>query len=149
MSDKNIEVKPSPFDVVEQAMGFEADTHINLLEEPKTPSRVEGAPSYQRHVAIAWEGGVLWLNMFDFGNADEKPHYCIDVRQFNSAGKVKGEGVFTMAKGYRGAVGVEYAKAHKNAEEMVKGHGWNGGYVVCILTDPDGKETHTDDERTK
>jgi hypothetical protein len=126
----------------EEAMGFQADTRINLLEEPKTPSRVEDAPSYQRHVAIEWEGGVLWLNMFDFNNVSERPHFCIDVRQFNSAGKVKGEGVFTMARGYRGSIAVQ-----EQNDAAVKGANWDGGYVVCILTDLDGKETHTDDER--
>ena len=135
----------------EEAMGFSADTRINLLTEPKTPARGEGQTEYQRHVAIEWEGGVIWLNMFDFVNGyteSEHPHYCIDVRQFNSAGKVKGEGVFTMARGYRGVVGVE-AKDPDCEDEMVKGRDWNGGYLVSILTDPDGKETHTDDERTK
>jgi hypothetical protein len=72
-------------------------------------------------------------------------HFCIDVRQFNSDGKVRAKCVFTMAKGYRGSVaGVEGAGLR-----MVQGHGWNGGYVVCILTDPDGKRKHTDDERDK
>ena len=86
---------------------------------------------------------MLWLNMFDFVNAmdSEHPHYCIDVRQFNSAGKCKGEGVFTMARQVdRGAI-------PDHPEGNVKGGNWNGGYVVAILTDPDGKETHTDDER--
>ena len=86
---------------------------------------------------------VIWLNMFDFVNYEdaENPHFCIDVRQFNSAGKIKGEGVFTMARQLqRGAIPDE-------PEGNVKGHGWNGGYLVSILTDPDGQETHTDDER--
>jgi hypothetical protein len=145
MSDKNIEVKSSPFDIAEEAMGFEADTHINLLDTKKTPAGRPGGREYQRHVAIAWEGGVIWLNMFDFVNYDdaENPHFCIDVRQFNSSGEVKGQGVFTMAKQVdRGAI-------PDNPEGNVKGHGWNGGYLVSILTDPDGQETHTDDERTK
>lgn len=132
----------------EEAMGFEADTKISLLDTPKTPNPREGGREYQRHVAIEWEGGVLWLNMFDFVNYPdaESPHFCIDVRQFNSAGKVKGEGVFAMARGYRSTVGLQGAETQS---EYVKGHDWNGGYVVCILTDPDGQETHTDDEREK
>ena len=132
----------------EEAMGFPADTKINLLDEPKTPNSREDGREYQRHVAIEWEGGVIWLNMFDFvkGYEAAEPHYCIDVRQFNSAGKVKGEGVFTMARGYRGVVGLQGAATQS---EYVKGHDWNGGYVVSILTDPDGQETHTDDERTE
>ena len=132
----------------EQAMGFEADIKINLLSYPKTPPYREGDRQYQRNVAIEWEGGVIWLNMFDFVNTgdEDKPgkHFCIDVRQFNSAGQVKGEGVFTLARGYRGSVA---AIADNGEENLVKGHGWNGGYVVSILTDPDGQETHTDDER--
>ena len=129
----------------EEAMGFKADTAISLLGEPKTPNNREGGREYQRHVAIEWEGGVLWLNMFDFVNYEnaENPHFCIDVRQFNSAGKVKGEGVFTMARQ------VDRGEIPDHPEGNVKGHNWNGGYVVCILTDPDGKETHTDDEKEK
>jgi hypothetical protein len=126
--------------VAEETMGIKADTAISLVNEPKTPNR-DNKPQYQRHVAIEWEGGVLWLNMFDFSEVAEKPHFCIDVRQINSAGKVKGEGVFTMARQVdRGAI-------PDNPEGNVKGHDWNGGYVVAILTDPDGKETHTDDEK--
>lgn len=130
--------------VAEEAMGFKADTAISLLGEPKTPNDRKGGREYQRHVAIEWEGGVLWLNMFDFVNYDdaENPHYCIDVRQINTAGKVKGQGVFTMA---RHQVGRGVIPDDPNGD--VKGHTWNGGYVVAILTDPDGKETHTDDER--
>jgi hypothetical protein len=124
----------------EEAMGFPADTAISLLGEPKTPSTDLSARQYQRHIAIEWEGGVLWLNMFDFSEVGENPHYCIDVRQFNSAGKVKGEGVFTMARQVdRGAI-------PDHPEGNVKGGIWNGGYVVAILTDPDGKETHTEEE---
>jgi hypothetical protein len=126
----------------EEAMGFEANTRINLLDEPMVPGDGD-RPSYQRHIAIEWEGGVIWLNTFDLTNG-ENPHYCIDVRQFNTAGQVKGEGVFTMARGYRGSIA-----AQEKQENAVKGHGWEGGYVVCILTDPDGQETHTDDEREK
>ena len=123
----------------EEAMGFPADTAITLLGEPQTPN--DSKAPYQRHVAIEWEGGVLWLNMFDFSEVGDNPHYCIDVRQFNSAGKTKGEGVFTMARQVdRGAI-------PDHPDGNVKGSGWNGGYVVAILTDPDGKETHTDDER--
>ena len=129
----------------ERAMGFEADTKINLLEEPMSPAHTEDGNQYQRHVAIEWEGGVLWLNMFDFSNFDANPHFCIDVRQFNSDGKVKGEGVFTMARGYRGSIAS--VEPEKGDNPMIKGHNWNGGYVVSILTDLDGQETHTDDER--
>jgi hypothetical protein len=127
----------------EEAMGFEADTRINLLTEPKTEPHGPGQRSYQRHVAIEWEGGVIWLNMFDFviGYEGDSPHYCIDIRQFNSAGKVKGEGVFTMARQ------TQRGEIPNNPEGNVKGHGWNGGYVVSILTDPDGDEAYTDNER--
>jgi hypothetical protein len=134
----------------EEAMGFEADTRINLLDEPMSEPHGPGQRQYQRHIAIEWEGGVLWLNTFDFVNTEEtdgEKHFCIDVRQFNSAGKVKGEGVFTMSRGYRGSIAT--INPEGDDESMVKGRGWNGGYVVCILTDPDGEETHTDDERKK
>jgi hypothetical protein len=134
----------------EQAMGFPADTRINLLAEHKTPPHGPGQREYQRHVAIEWEGGVLWLNMFDFATGDyegeqDNRHFCIDVRQFNSAGKVKGEGVFTMAHGVRGTIVNE--NDPEGDDKLPQGRKWSGGYVVCILTDPDGEETHTDDER--
>jgi hypothetical protein len=127
----------------ENEMGFPANTHINLLNEPMVDN--DERPSYQRHVAIEWEGGVLWLNMFDFAGMREEDgsggHYCIDVRQFNSDGKLKGEGVFTMARSHqRGSIPDEDGG-------NVQGHGWNGGYVVCIMTDPDGEETHTEPEQ--
>ena len=125
-----------------EAMGFEPDTTINLLDEPKTPAHKEGDRQYQRHIAIEWEGGVIWLNTFDFSNSDDRPHFCIDVRQFNRAGQVKGQGVFTMARGYRGSIAVV-----DGGPEAVKGADWDGGYLVSILTDPDSQETHTDDER--
>lgn len=129
----------------EQAMGFAADTRINLLDEPMTPAH-EDYRQYQRHIAIEWEGGVIWLNMFDFTTSDyagDYPHFCIDVRQFNSAGQVKGEGVFTMARNMqRGEI-----KAEAITGQVPQGHGWDGGFVVSILTDPDGQESHTDDER--
>ena len=85
------------------------------------------------------------VRLREHGDDKEGKHFCIDVRQFNSAGKVKGEGVFAMARGYRGSI----ATMDSDDDSMVKGHGWNGGYLVSILTDPDGKETHTDDERVK
>ena len=137
MLDKTDNIKKA-----EEAMGFPADTTINLLDTEKTPAGPNTKSEYQRHVAIEWEGGVLWLNMFDFGNG-ENPHYCIDVRQFNNAGKVKGQGVFAMSRGYRGSI----ATVTGDDAKMVKGHNWNGGYMVALLTDPDGKETHTEDER--
>ena len=153
MDDKNITRTPSLIDVAVEAMGFEPETTINLLDTPKTPAHREGGREYQRHVAIEWEGGVLWLNMFDFVNYEdaENPHFCIDVRQFNSAGQVKGEGVFTMSRGYRGSIATIANKADvvddAADEAMVQGRGWNGGYVVSILTDPDGQETHTDERK--
>jgi hypothetical protein len=41
-------------------MGFEADTRINLLEEPKSTPPARARPSVPASCAIAWEGGVLW-----------------------------------------------------------------------------------------
>jgi hypothetical protein len=177
----------------EQAIGFTADTYVNLLAEPKTPPHGPGQREYQRHVAIEWEGGVLWLNMFDFATGDyegteEQRHFCIDVRQFNSAGKIKGQGVFTMDRNAgRGSIAHEgeadqlrKVMAHAlercqvaddpsgaadeaaaileqhvnldgssvhNTKQFPQGHGWDGGYLVSILVDPDGQESHTDDER--
>jgi len=134
----------------EQSMGFDADTRINLLDDPKSPPHSPGQREYQRHVAIEWEGGVLWLNMFDFASGDyegekKNRHYCIDVRSFNSKGEVKGEGVFTMSRtAPRGIVVTETTDADW---ELPQGHWWTGGFVVSILTDPDGEETHVDKER--
>ena len=148
MDDKNITRKPSMIDVAADAMGFEPDTTVNLMDEPMTPPHGPGQRRYQRHVAIEWEGGVIWLNLFDFVNNydSDKPHFCIDVRQFNSDGKVKGQGVFTMARGYRGSIGT---LREQDQEHMVTGGGWDGGFLVSILTEPDGQERFTDDERTK
>lgn len=125
----------------EEAMGFQANTAIDLIDEPMVDN--DDKPKYQRHVAIEWEGGVLWLNMFDFSKVSDGPHFCIDVRQFNTAGKVKGEGVFTMARNMqRGIIQAEAIDG-----DVPKGHGFDGGFLVSILTDPDGLESHTDDER--
>lgn len=143
MTDKNIEVKPSPFEVADEAMGIKADTYVNLLDEPKTPAHREGDRQYQRHVAVAWEGGVLWLNFFDFSNSDDAPHYCVDVRQINSAGKVKGQGVFTMARNMQRGV----IQAEAITGEVPQAHGFDGGFLVAILTELDGQEKFTDDER--
>lgn len=134
----------------EQAMGFKADSYVNLLDEPQTPPHKEGARQYQRHVAIEWEGGVLWLNMFDFVNNFEddehgNQHFCIDVRQFNSAGKLKGEGVFTMAR--NAPRGMIVSETTDDDWKLPQGHKHTGGFVVAILTDPDGKEMHIAGER--
>ena len=130
-----------------KAMGFEPDTIINLLDEPKTPN--DRGRDYQRHVAIEWEGGVLWLNMFDFAGPEyegDKPHYCIDVRQINSAGKEKGLGVMAMARNFQRMGVIDAGEGYKG-ESQPQGHGWNGGYVVALMTDPDGQETHTSDPK--
>lgn len=137
------EIKSENIVKAEQEMGFAADVVMDLREAPMTPD--DGALKYQRHVAIEWNGGVLWLNFFDFSHMHEqKPennHFCIDVRQFNSAGAVKGQGVFTMSRNaQRGSI-------PDDPEGNVQGHNWNGGYVIAILTDPDGQESHTEKER--
>jgi hypothetical protein len=133
-----------------EAMGFVPDTLINLLGDPKTPPHGPGQREYQRHVAIEWEGGVIWLNLFDFATGDyegekENRHFCIDVRQFNSAGKVKGQGVFTMARD--AGRGMIVAESEKDESRMVSAHRWPGGFLVSILTDPDGEEKFTDNEK--
>lgn len=104
---------------------FNFHTRIDLKSEPKP----EGTD--HRHVALEWEGGVVWLDM-----SVQSDHFCIDIRQFNEDGEMKGQGVFTMVSGYRQSLGGDAATPlvdkHGNP---VTGHGWNGGYMMTLMTD--------------
>lgn len=75
----------------QEAMGVKAD-HTLVLDEPTR----RGDATQHRHVAIAWEGGVLWLDMSDLGD-----HFCIDVRQFDAVGNIVPTGVFAIEDGRR------------------------------------------------
>lgn len=143
----------------ERAMGFEADVRVDLRGERRHPSSHDGS-CFHRHVALEWEGGVLWLEVSDQGD-----HYCVDVRQFvPAAGEVPvdddesglhlaGQGVFTIVNGRRQALmsepGVPNPRTldrplHDPDGTPVRGHGWNGGYVVTLMHDrvPSEKQTN-------
>lgn len=88
--------------------------------------------STHHHVVIQWAGGEVWLDMSTFGD-----HHCIDISQMNDAGEFKGQGVFTIVQGRRAMMSPELVD---ESETTVTGHGWPGGYVVTLLTDPHGRE---------
>lgn len=109
-----------------------------VYEPELAPSR--GAHS---HIAIAWRGGVVWLDM-----SQQRDHFCIDVRQFNPDGEMKGTGVFTIVNGRRQRFGFAQSGGKGLPEEPLKdtegtpvtGHNWNGGYVITLMTDLHGEE---------
>lgn len=117
-------------DVIAEQMEVQPHVTLDVCDAPRTES------GYHRHVAIQWEGGVIWLDMMIFENI-RSPHYCIDVRQFNPNAEMKGQGVMSIVNG----------RQHRFIDELtdtegrvVKGHRFNGGYVISILTDPHGAE---------
>lgn len=118
------------FDRLAETMGIELDATIDVTGAGRTES------GYHRHMAIKWEGGVIWLDMMMFENLDD-PHYCIDIRQFNPSNEMKGQGVFTIVNGRRSTLNHELEDTEKR---VVKGHRFDGGYVISILTDPHGRE---------
>lgn len=122
---------------------FKFHTKLDVRSEPIPEGQTH------RHVAIEWEGGVLWLNM-----SVQSDHYCIDVRQFNEDGEMKGQGAFAIVNGQRQSLGKaslrtepdgkwktyrESALADKD-NHKVTGHGWNGGYTITLMTDLHGEE---------
>lgn len=113
-----------------EAMEVELSVTLDVRDAPRTPS------GYHRHVAIQWEGGVIWLDMFIFENSKD-PHYCIDMRQFNPDNEMKGQGVFSIVNGRRSTMTPELQDTEGRT---VKGHRFDGGYVISILTDPHGAE---------
>jgi hypothetical protein len=191
-------------DAAEKAMEIRAQ-HVFEDRAPEADTE-----SKHHHIAIAWRGGVVWLDMSDLGD-----HFCIDVRQFapadaeiserleylrqelraerismgelielqglakhiepgdlellEAAGvseeeatshakaaavNLAGQGVFTIVNGRRQQLGSanehiddgsKYGKWITHEEPPladpdgtpVKGHGWNGGYVVTLMHDKD------------
>lgn len=127
----------------QKGMELNADVFIDVRDSQYTdrngvhgvhPDSIKtGMPeASHRHVCIQWEGGVLWLDMSNQGD-----HFCIDARQFNPDGEMKGQGTFGIVNGQR--VGFDRALPD-TAGRLVKGFGWNGSYVVTLLTDRHGHD---------
>ena len=91
-----------------------------------------GSPTEHQHVVVLWDGGELWLDMSTFDD-----HNCVDIRQFNSVGEMKGQGYFTIVNGMRGR---QDQILEDTSGTPVTGRKWNGGYVATLLTDKDGEE---------
>jgi hypothetical protein len=151
----------------EQAMGIDANVRVDLLDAPRSDDGHR-----HRHVAIEWEGGVLWLDM-----SEQSDHFCVDVRQFvpatdcgaepmedqtgehrewcsecDSPVELAGQGVFTIVNGRRQvlASGPRERGNFANTDPLedpdgtpVLGHGWNGGYVVTLMHDKVPSEKQT------
>jgi hypothetical protein len=103
----------------EQTMGFEADVTVNLKAEYRHSTSQDGT-HWHRHVALEWEGGVLWLDMSDLGD-----HFCIDVRQFRGR-RIVPTGVFGIQDGLR--VGLD-------EQATAEAHGWPALHSPILLTD--------------
>lgn len=116
---------PTPrIDNAEKQMGTEADVRLDIRHRQHIDNegkRVPGpmAQGNHRHVAIEWEGGVLWLDMSDLFD-----HFCIDVRQFRDGDEIA-QGIFAIEDGRR--VGFE--------ETDVKAVGHNAAFMPILLTD--------------
>lgn len=148
MSGTNL--RPPGIAAAESALSFEADVRVNLKGEYRHPSSRDGS-CFHRHVALEWEGGVLWLDMSQLSG-----HFCVDVRQFvpaeDGGTELAGQGVFTMVNGRRQCLAQEVAPGHAPSTEPlldpdgtpVRGHGWNAGYVVTLMHDkaPGEKQTN-------
>lgn len=104
----------------EQAMGFEAD-HTLVLDQPTR----RGDAAHHRHVAIEWEGGVLWLDLSDLSD-----HYCIDVRQFRGD-KTAATAMWSIINGRR----VVLDDADVPEDERVKAHGHPAAFMPILLMD--------------
>lgn len=104
----------TPTMIAERAMGIEAD-HKLVLDQPTR----RGDATQHRHVAIEWEGGVLWLDMSDLGD-----HYCIDVRQFRSE-QVVATAVFSIVDGRRVTLPATGIEAHR----------WPAVFMPILLMD--------------
>lgn len=141
-------MKPTPdVTIPEAAYNIKPDAVVDLRgSAPVNPSNI----SKHKHVIVQWEGGELWLDMSEQSN-----HFCVDVRQFNPDDKMmKGQGAFTIVNGSRMSFGeasvystdddryltTKMEPLQDRAGSPVTGHGWNGGYVISVLTDPNGQE---------
>lgn len=101
----------------QHAMSLDADVTLPISDRF---TYEDGKPySNHVHVAIAWAGGVLWLDMSDLDD-----HYCIDVRQFRGD-KVAATGVFSIVDGRRTEL----------PDTGVKAHGFPAVFMPILLTD--------------
>lgn len=121
--------------LTEQHYEIRPDVVVSLDDFPKVnPDDL----TRHRHVAILLEGREIWLDI----GTENSDHDFIDIRQFNSGGKMQGQGVFTIVNGRRSSLSHELIDAEG---KPVTGHGWSGGYVMTLLTDKDGAEKATAD----
>jgi hypothetical protein len=121
---------------MQRAYEVKPDLVADLREHP-TPANPPEVTSH-RHVAVITPTGTeVWLDISAFDD-----HECIDIRQFNADGKMKGQGVFTIVNGMRGSIERELPDT---AGKPVTGHRWNGGYVITLLVDKDGEESSVRD----
>jgi hypothetical protein len=140
-------------DMIERAeKAMEIDTQHFFVDPP-----LEGDNAHKhRHVAIAWEGGVVWLDM-----SVQSDHFCIDVRQFvpdeegtqptEHGVQLAGQGVFTIVNGRRQCLAAEVGGGKLYSLDPLKdpdgtpvlGHGWNAGYVVTLMHDKEPSERQT------
>ena|ERR1044072_8543456 len=113
-------------EAAESAMGIEAD-HKLVLDQPTR----RGDATHHRHLAIEWEGGVLWLDMSDLVD-----HYCVDVRQFRGD-RIAATGVFGIENGRSFTL-----DNHKLPEDQrVLAHGWPATFMPILLMDKDDPTT--------
>lgn len=144
MNREKITEQTAAIIAAEQAMDARADAKIY---EPVSQDQGKHAHT---HMAIAWRGGVIWLDM-----SEQADHFCIDVRQFVALPdpedglewehkvNLAGQGIFTIVNGVQQSLGRVF-HAGQTYEEWplqdpdgtpVKGHGWNAGYVVTLMHD--------------
>lgn len=114
-------------DHIKKYYGIMPDAVIELDEPVNDPNISE-----HHHVVIRWAGGEMWLDMATFND-----HHCVDIRQMNDSGKLKGQGAFTIVNGRRGAISPSIEDSEGTT---VTGHNWPGGYVMTLLTDLHGAE---------
>lgn len=124
------------FDILEQhydSLLPDASINVNGCDPVNDP-----AISKHKHIMIEWEGGTIWLDM-----SVQTDHYCIDIRQFNPDGEMKGQGAMTIVNGHRMQFkpgNPEYESLPDTNGDLVFGHNWPGGYVTTLMTDLHGKE---------
>jgi hypothetical protein len=77
------------------------------------------------HVAIEWEGGVLWLDMSDLVD-----HYCIDVRQLRDGDEIP-MGTFALQAGRR----MTLDQSNIPTDERLTAYGWPACEMPVLLTE--------------
>jgi len=123
----------------ENAMGFQANRTICLKDDTHTgfngtvlmaPEERPSLEMNHRHVAIEWEGGVLWLDQSDLGD-----HYCIDVRWFDSEGNERPIGIMAIEGGRR----IELDNSKVPDEALIFNHGFPAAHMPIMMVDKESK----------